>query len=157
MNRKYYDDDLKKSIVNLIQNGKTQVQISKKYSISLSAISFLVKLYRTVTTQDCDILLLGESSAETSLRLEDEIKKAIAFLHAGLEKRLNAVHLLRFQHKITASILNLLIKKKFPKNVSTFLTIVQYFQLYLPHNVSHCFCLRNCYFSICLLLKFLNL
>ena len=56
MNHEQYDDDFKKFIVNLIQNGKTQVQISKEYGISLSAISRWIKLYSTVTTEDSDIL-----------------------------------------------------------------------------------------------------
>lgn len=34
-----YDEDFKKSIVALYQNGKSQTQISKDYGVSLSAIS----------------------------------------------------------------------------------------------------------------------
>ena len=56
MNHKQYDDDFKKSILTLVQNGKTQIQVSKEYGISLSAISRWVKLYSTVTTEDGDIL-----------------------------------------------------------------------------------------------------
>jgi len=83
MNHKHYDDDFKKSIVNLIQNGKTQVQVSKEYSISLSAISRWVKLYSTVTTEDGDILTAKQVKAlqKRLLQLEEEnliLKKAIA-------------------------------------------------------------------------------
>jgi len=64
MNHKKYDDDFKKSIVNLIQNGKPQIQFSKEYGISLSAISRWVKIYSTVTTEDGDILTVGQRFAK---------------------------------------------------------------------------------------------
>lgn len=83
MNHKQYDDDFKKSVVNLIQNGKTQVQVSKEYGISLSAISRWVKLYSTVTTEDGDILTAKQVKdlQKRLLQLEEEnliLKKAIA-------------------------------------------------------------------------------
>lgn len=34
-----YDEEFKRSIVSLYQNGKTQTQLSKDYGISLSAIN----------------------------------------------------------------------------------------------------------------------
>ena len=80
-------------------------QLSKEYGVSLSAINKWVRLYSTVKTEDGEILTAKQVKAmqKRLLQLEEEnliLKKAIAFLHAGLEKRLNAVHLLRFQHKI---------------------------------------------------------
>ena len=105
MYRAPYDEDFKKSIVTLFQNGKSQSQLSKEYGVSLSAINKWVRLYSTVKTEDGEILTAKQVKAmqKRLLQLEEEnliLKKAIAFLHAGLEKRLNAVHLLRFQHKI---------------------------------------------------------
>ena len=38
MTHRPYDEDFKKSIVALYQNGKTQSQLSKEYGVSLSAI-----------------------------------------------------------------------------------------------------------------------
>ncbi len=66
-------------------------------------ISRWVKLYSTVTTEDGDILTAKQVKAlqKRLLQLDEEnliLKKAIAFLHAELSQRLNAVHLLRFQH-----------------------------------------------------------
>ena len=39
MYRAPYDEDFKKSIVTLFQNGKSQSQLSKDYGVSLSAIN----------------------------------------------------------------------------------------------------------------------
>ena len=63
MNTSKYDEDFKKSIVTLVQNGKSQSQISKEYGVSLSAISRWIKLYSTVTTDDGDILTLKQVKA----------------------------------------------------------------------------------------------
>jgi len=51
-----YDEDFKKSIVALYQNGKSQTQISKDYGVSLSAISRWIKLYSEVKIDDNTIL-----------------------------------------------------------------------------------------------------
>ena len=51
-----YDEDFKKSIVALYQNGKSQTQISKDYGVSLSAISRWIKLYSEVKIDDNMIL-----------------------------------------------------------------------------------------------------
>ena len=113
MQPKKYDEDFKKSIVTLIENGKTQSELSREYGVSLSAISRWVRLYSKVKTEDGEILTAKQVKAlqKRLLQLEEEnliLKKAIAFLHATLEQRLDAVHRLRFQHKIKTlcSVLN---------------------------------------------------
>ena len=50
-----YDEDFKRSIVSLYQNGKTQTQLSKDYGISLSAINKWVKQYSEIKTEDGDV------------------------------------------------------------------------------------------------------
>ena len=40
MEKNVYDEDFKRSIVSLYQNGKTQTQLSNNYGISLSSINF---------------------------------------------------------------------------------------------------------------------
>ncbi len=50
-----YDEDFKKSILSLHQNGKSQSQLSREYGISLSAINKWIKQYSTVETLDADI------------------------------------------------------------------------------------------------------
>ncbi len=43
-----YDENFKKNIMTLHQNGKTQTELSKEYGISVSAISRWIKLYSVV-------------------------------------------------------------------------------------------------------------
>ena len=43
-----YDEDFKKSLVSLHQNGKTQSQLCKEYGVSQSALGKWVKQYSTV-------------------------------------------------------------------------------------------------------------
>ena len=52
MTHKPYDEDFKKSIVTLYQNGKTQTQLSKEYGVSLSALNKWIKMYSEVKTMD---------------------------------------------------------------------------------------------------------
>ncbi|AMP19859.1 transposase [endosymbiont 'TC1' of Trimyema compressum] len=55
-NYKKYDEEFKKSIVNLHQNGKTQSQLSKEYGVSMSALHKWIKLYSQVRIDDDTIL-----------------------------------------------------------------------------------------------------
>ena len=50
-----YDEDFKRSIISLYQNGKTQTQLSKDYGISLSTINKWVKQYSEIKTEDGDV------------------------------------------------------------------------------------------------------
>ena len=62
MAKNVYDEDFKRSIISLYQNGKTQTQLSKDYGISLNVINKWVKQYPEIKTEDGDafthILLL---------------------------------------------------------------------------------------------------
>ena len=51
-----YDENFKKNIVALHQNGKTQTELSKEYGISVSAISRWIKLYSEVKVDDDTIM-----------------------------------------------------------------------------------------------------
>lgn len=46
-NHTKYDEDFKKSLVSLHQNGKTQAQLCKEYGVSQSALGKWVKQYST--------------------------------------------------------------------------------------------------------------
>ena len=61
MTHRPYDEDFKKSIVALYQNGKTQSQLSKEYGASLSAIGKWIRLYSEVKTVDGDIMTAKNS------------------------------------------------------------------------------------------------
>lgn len=91
MYRAPYDEDFKKSIVTLFQNGKSQSQLSKDYGVSLSAINNRVRLYSTVKTEDGEILTAKQVKAmqKRLLQLEEEnliLKKAIAIFTPDSKK-----------------------------------------------------------------------
>lgn len=52
-----YDEDLKKSLVSLHQNDKTQSQLCKEYGVSQSALAKWIKQYSTVEIADGEVLL----------------------------------------------------------------------------------------------------
>ena len=83
MTHRPYDEDFKKSIVALYQNGKTQSQRSKEYGVSLSAIGKWIRLYSEVKTVDGDIMTAKQIKdlQRRNAQLEEEnliLKKAIA-------------------------------------------------------------------------------
>ena len=91
MYRAPYDEDFKKSIVTLFQNGKTQSQLSKEYGVSLSAINKWIRLYSTVKTEDGEILTAKQIKdlQKRLLQLEEEnliLKKAIAIFTPDSKK-----------------------------------------------------------------------
>lgn len=87
-----YDENFKKNIVALNQNGKTQTELSKEYGISVSAISRWIKLYSEVKVDD-DTIMTAKQIKELQKRnaqLEEEniiLKKALAIMtpHSGRE------------------------------------------------------------------------
>lgn len=78
-----YDEDFKKSIVSLHQNGKSQSELCREYGISLSTIGKWIKIYSQVKI-DSDTILNVKQIKELQKRnalLEEEniiLKKAIA-------------------------------------------------------------------------------
>ena len=82
-NYKRYDEEFKKSIVTLINNGKTMSSISKEYGISMSAVQRWIKQYSTITTEDGQLLSAKQIKElqRRNAELEEEniiLKKAIA-------------------------------------------------------------------------------
>jgi len=89
--RNSYDEDFKKSIVSLYQNGKSQTQLCKEYGISQSALSRWIKRYSTVETIDGDILTAQQIKElqKRNAQLEEEnliLKKAIAIFTPHSDK-----------------------------------------------------------------------
>ena len=85
-----YDEDFKKSLVSLHQNGKTQTQLCKEYGVSSSALGKWVKQYSTVETDDGEVLTAKQVKElqKRNAQLEEEnliLKKAIAIFtpHSG--------------------------------------------------------------------------
>ncbi len=78
-----YDDEFKKSLVSMYQNGKTQTQLAREYGVSLSALSRWIKLFSEVKIDDQTVMTakqIKELQKRNAL-LEEEnliLKKAIA-------------------------------------------------------------------------------
>ena len=80
---KSYDEDFKKTIVNLYENGKSISELSREYGVGKSTIDSWIKKFKTITTStgettnNDEILKLQKKNRE--LELENEIlKKAVA-------------------------------------------------------------------------------
>ena len=89
--RNQYDEDFKKSLVDLYHNGKTQASLIKEYGVSQSALCRWIKQYSTVETLDGDILTAQQikEMQKRMAQLEEEnliLKKAIAIFTPHSEK-----------------------------------------------------------------------
>ena len=78
-----YDEDFKKSLVSLHQNGKTQAQLCKKYGVSQSTLGKWIKQYSTAQVDDGQVLTAQQVKElqKRNAQLEEEnliLKKAIA-------------------------------------------------------------------------------
>ena len=85
MSGKYvrYDEDFKRTLVDLYHNGKTQSALCKEYGVSQSALAKWIKQYSTVKTDDGQVLtgLQIKELQKRNAQLEEEnliLKKAIA-------------------------------------------------------------------------------
>lgn len=78
-----YDEDFKRTLVNLYHGGKTQTALMKEYGVSYTAISKWIKQYSEVTLED-DTIMTAKQIKDLQRRnalLEEEnliLKKAIA-------------------------------------------------------------------------------
>lgn len=80
---KRYDEDFKKSLVSLNQNGKSQSQLAKEYGVSQTALGKWIKQYSTVEVNDGEVLTAKQVKElqKRNAQLEEEnliLKKAIA-------------------------------------------------------------------------------
>lgn len=53
---KRYDEDFKRTLVELYHNGKTQTSLIEEYGVSQTALSRWIKQYSTDETDDGEIL-----------------------------------------------------------------------------------------------------
>lgn len=79
----HYEEEFKRTLVELHVGGKTQNALCKEYGVSKSALSKWVKQYATVETEDGDVLTAKQVKElqKRNARLEEEnmiLKKAIA-------------------------------------------------------------------------------
>ena len=78
-----YEEEFKRTLVELHHNGKSQTALSKEYGVSLTALNRWIKQYSTVKTDDGQILTAKQISElqKRNAQLEEEniiLKKAIA-------------------------------------------------------------------------------
>ena len=81
--RNRYDEEFKKTLVDLYHSGKTQASIIKEYGVSQTALTRWIKQYSTVQTEDGEILTAKQIKElqRRMAQLEEEnliLKKAIA-------------------------------------------------------------------------------
>ena len=80
---KSYDEDFKKTIVNLYENGKGISELSREYGVGKSTIDSWIKKYKTIitstgeTTTNDEILKLQKKNRELEQGVEI-LKKAVA-------------------------------------------------------------------------------
>ncbi len=103
--KQHYDEDFKRTLVELYHNGKTQASLIKEYGVSQTALSRWVKQYSTVETDDGEVLTAKQVKElqKRMAQLEEEnqiLKKSDCHIHATLKQRLDAVHKLRHQYDI---------------------------------------------------------
>ena len=86
-----YDEEFKKSLVSLHQNGKSQSELVREYGVSYSALSKWIKAYSEVKI-DMDTIMTAKQVKELQKRnaiLEEEnliLKKAIAIFTPASKK-----------------------------------------------------------------------
>ena len=78
-----YDEEFKKSLVSLHQNGKSQASLCKEYGVSATALSRWVRQYSSVKTEDGEVMTAKQIKElqRRNAQLEEEnliLKKAIA-------------------------------------------------------------------------------
>lgn len=86
----HYDEEFKRTLVELHVGGKSQNALCKEYGVSKSALSKWVKQYSTMETEDGDILTARQVKElqKRNAQLEEEnliLKKATAIFtpHSG--------------------------------------------------------------------------
>lgn len=80
---KRYDEDFKRTLVELYHNGKTQASLIKEYGVSQTALTKWIKQYSTVETDDGKVLTAKQVKElqKRMAQLEEEnliLKKVIA-------------------------------------------------------------------------------
>ena len=81
--RNHYDEDFKRTLVELYYNGKTQASLIKEYGVSQSALTKWIQQYSTVETDSGEVFTAKQVKElqKRMAQLEEEnqiLKKAIA-------------------------------------------------------------------------------
>ena len=78
-----YDEDFKKTLVALCNNGRSQASVCQEYGVGPNTLGRWIKQYSTVETEDGDVLTAKQVKElqKRMAQLEEEnqiLKKAIA-------------------------------------------------------------------------------
>lgn len=81
--RQRYDEEFKRTLVELYHNGKTQSSLIKEYGMSQTALANWIKQYSTIETDNGEVLTAKQIKdlQKRMAQLEEEnliLKKAIA-------------------------------------------------------------------------------
>lgn len=100
-----YDEESKRTIVNLHQNGNNpQATLCKEYGISQTALTRWFKQYSTVQVDDDEVLTTKQSrdiqKRDAQFEEENHILKRRLPSSRHTQTTISAVHKLRFQHAI---------------------------------------------------------
>ena len=86
-----YEEEFKKNLVALHNNGKSQAELCREYGVSESALAKWIKNYSSVKTDDGEVITAKqvEELQKRNAALEEEnliLKKAIAIFMPHSEK-----------------------------------------------------------------------
>ena len=86
-----YDEDFKRTLVELYHNGKTQASLIKEYGVSQTALTKWIKQYSEVQIDNDTVLTAQQIKAlqKRNAQLEEEnliLKKAIAIFTPHSDK-----------------------------------------------------------------------
>lgn len=86
-----YEEDFKKNLVALHNNGKSQAELCREYGVSESALAKWIKNYSSVKTDDGEVITAKQVKElqKRNAALEEEnliLKKAIAIFMPHSEK-----------------------------------------------------------------------
>lgn len=81
-----FDEDFKRTLVELCHNGKTQASLIKEYGVSQTALFRWIKQYSTVETDDGEVLTAKQVKElqKRMAQLEEEnqiLKKRLPYSH----------------------------------------------------------------------------
>lgn len=81
--RNHYDENFKRTLVELYHNGKTQTALIKEYGVSQTALSKWIKQFSTIATDNGEVFTAKQIKEfqKRMAQLEEEnqiLKKAIA-------------------------------------------------------------------------------
>lgn len=96
-----YDEDFKRTLVELYHNGKTQASLIKEYGVSQTALTRWIKQYSTVETDDGEVLKVNRSTyykhfySDPAPRTEENqvIRKHILQIYTDYDNSLGAYNI----------------------------------------------------------------